>query len=40
MHGAEKAESVKNASEALFGLKDYKDLGKNEYIELAANYRS
>ncbi|MEK7471879.1 MAG: tyrosine--tRNA ligase [Patescibacteria group bacterium] len=35
VHGAEKAESVKNASEALFGLKDYKDLGKNEYIELA-----
>lgn len=35
VHGAEKAESVKNVSEALFGLKDYKDLGPNEFIELS-----
>lgn len=34
VHGAEKAESVKNVSDALFGEKNYKDLGPNEYIEL------
>lgn len=34
VHGIDTAESVKNASEALFGLKDYKELSSNEYLEL------
>ncbi len=35
VHGVDKAESVKNASDALFGLKDYKDLSGADFKELA-----
>ena len=34
VHGEPKAKSVKNVSEALFGLKEYKDLNKADFAEL------
>jgi len=36
VHGTDKAESAKNASDALFGLKDYKDLNTSDFEELAS----
>jgi len=36
VHGTDKAESAKNASDALFGLKDYKDLNTADFEELAS----
>lgn len=39
VHGESKAKSVKNVSEALFGLKEYKELDKADFAELAGELK-